>query len=137
MRGLEPNLNYIKKLMSERGWSGSELSRQMGISRSETNRFLNGKRDGGKKVINGLLRAFPEERLDQLFFLPSLSPNVNICENSVAYKNTWQIAKHPKGTGISCRYNEAAGLVEIEKGNAKTELHVPPGPIRPEYKSKK
>lgn len=97
MRGLEPNLNYIKKLMSERGWSGSELSRQMGISRSETNRFLNGKRDGGKKVINGLLRAFPEERLDQLFFLPSLSPNVNICENSVAYKNTWQIAKTSQG----------------------------------------
>lgn len=64
------NVERIKELMAVRRWSASELARQMGVSRSETTRLLNGKRNGGNKVISGLIKAFPEESLETLFFCP-------------------------------------------------------------------
>lgn len=64
---MKPNRTYILKLVDEKNWSGSELGRQMGISRTEANRFLNGERVGGKKTIGGLIKAFPEEPLEKLF----------------------------------------------------------------------
>jgi len=65
--GLVPNLNYIKSLMAKKGWSGSDLARHMGVSITEANRVLRGARKGGKKVIGGLLKAFPEEDWKNLF----------------------------------------------------------------------
>ncbi len=67
---MKPNVERIKELMAVRQWSASELARQMGVSRSETTRLLNGKRNGGNKVISGLIKAFPEESLETLFFCP-------------------------------------------------------------------
>lgn len=64
------NVERIKELMAVRRWSASELARQMGVSRSETTRLLNGKRNGGNKVISGLIKAFPEESLETLIFCP-------------------------------------------------------------------
>lgn len=69
-----PNKNYILYLVRENDWSGSELGRRMGISRSEANRLLNGQRIGGKKVIAGLIKAFPNEPLEKLFILPNMEP---------------------------------------------------------------
>lgn len=71
---MEPNLKYIHQLVRERDWSGSELARRMGVSRAEANRFLNGQRRGGNKVISGLLRAFPDEKIESLFILPQMEP---------------------------------------------------------------
>lgn len=34
---MTPDRAYIMKLVNERGWSDSELARQMGISRAEAN----------------------------------------------------------------------------------------------------
>lgn len=67
---MKPNVDRIRELMAVRQWSASELARQMGVSRSETTRLLNGKRNGGNKVISGLIKAFPEEALETLFFYP-------------------------------------------------------------------
>ena len=67
---MKPKVDRIKELMAVRRWSASELARQMGVSRSETTRLLNGKRNGGNKVISGLIKAFPEEPLENLFFCP-------------------------------------------------------------------
>lgn len=67
---MKPKVDRIKELMAVRRWSASELARQMGVSRSETTRLLNGKRNGGNKVISGLIKAFPEEPLKNLFFCP-------------------------------------------------------------------
>lgn len=67
---MKPNVDRIKELMAVRRWSASELARQMGVSRSETTRLLNGKRNGGNKVISGLIKAFPDESLESLFFCP-------------------------------------------------------------------
>ena len=71
---MTPNRTYITKLVNERGWSDSELARQMGISRAEANRFMKGQRSGGKKLMSGLLRAFPNESIETLFIFPPPSP---------------------------------------------------------------
>ena len=65
---MKPNVDRIKALMVVRGWSASELARQMSVSRSEITRLLNGKRNGGNKVISGLIMAFPDEPMESLFF---------------------------------------------------------------------
>lgn len=54
--------------MDKRHWSGSQLAMKMGVSRMEVSRLLRGKRVGGKKCIGGLIRAFPNTSLDDLFF---------------------------------------------------------------------
>lgn len=67
---MTPNREYIISLVQERDWSWSELARRMGISKSEVCRFVSGKRKGGMKFISGILKAFPLEPFDKLFFLP-------------------------------------------------------------------
>lgn len=69
-----PNREYLLELVREKDWSGSELARRMGVSRTEANRLLNGQRVGGKKTIAGLMKAFPEEPLEKLFIFPTVEP---------------------------------------------------------------
>ena len=71
---MTPNRAHVLQLVRERNWSGGELGRRMGISRAEANRFLNGQRIGGKKLMTGLLRAFPEEPLEKLFRVMTEEP---------------------------------------------------------------
>lgn len=63
------NVPFVKKLMEERNLSGSELARMMGISRMEVSRILNGTRTGGKKSIGGLMKAFPDIPVTELFII--------------------------------------------------------------------
>jgi transcriptional regulator with XRE-family HTH domain len=124
--------------MAVRRWSASELARQMGVSRSETTRLLNGKRNGGNKVISGLIKAFPEEPLETLFFLPSAYPFVNSYGNSVSIKKLPKEhqpipIKHPNAHQLACTINEDYGLVEIKQGKCITTLVIPPGPIGIKY----
>ena len=72
-----PNREHVLELVRDLNWSGGELARRMGVSRTEANRLLNGTRVGGKKVIGGLIKAFPNEPLEQLFIFPQVEPNVN------------------------------------------------------------
>lgn len=135
---MKPNVKRIKELMAVNQWSSSELARQMGVSRSETTRLLNGKRNGGNKVISGLIKAFPEEPLETLFFLPSVYPNVNTSDNSVSVEklpdNHHPIpVKHPNAHQLACTVNEDDGLVEIKQGKCITTLVITPGPIGIKY----
>lgn len=65
----------------------------MGVSRAEANRLLNGTRIGGKKVIKGLLRAFPDESFDTLFILPEAYPFVNNIADSISVEKKRRIAE--------------------------------------------
>ena len=47
----------------------SELARAMGISVSQIYRVREGKRSINQKFIIGAMRAFPDYRLDDLFYL--------------------------------------------------------------------
>lgn len=60
------NTNYIRKRTSQNGWSQNELSRRMQLPRGTLSNVLSGKRGAGRKVIAGLLRVFPEERIEDL-----------------------------------------------------------------------
>lgn len=69
-----PNKDYIQKLVFQRGWSQTEFAEQLGMSRAEVNRFFNGKRKGGAKLVGNIIRVFPEEPLERLFFLYDMLP---------------------------------------------------------------
>ena len=151
---MEPRLGYILQLVHERDWSGSELARQMGISRAEANRFLNGERKGGNKLISGLLRAFPGESLDTLFILPIVTPIGCTSEDNAPYevnpirparnlqtepgtaKRKMKPVKHPSAHQIACSIDEGTGTVEIVDGKNVTTLLVPAGPIEVRHTTK-
>lgn len=65
---MKPNIELIKAELEKRNWSGSKLAMKMGVSRMEVSRLLRGERIGGKKCIGGLIKAFPEIPIEQLFF---------------------------------------------------------------------
>lgn len=66
---MRPNIEYIKEEIKKRNWTGSQLALKMCVSRMEVSRLLRGERIGGKKCIGGLIKAFPDTPLEQLFFL--------------------------------------------------------------------
>jgi len=66
---MRPNIEYIKKLMSEKNWSNAKLALKAGVSKVTIGRVLSGKRGAGKHVIAGLIKAFPNEPINKLFFL--------------------------------------------------------------------
>ena len=66
---MRPNIEFIRKEMERRKWTGNQLAMKMGVSRMEVSRILRGKRIGGKKCIGGLIKAFPDVDLKDLFFL--------------------------------------------------------------------
>lgn len=74
---MEPNKNYILELLENLNWSQNKLAIKAGVSRTTISRWINGKRGAGKDLIAGLIRAFPNEPLDKLFFLGTMPPNSN------------------------------------------------------------
>lgn len=66
---MRPNIERIKTELLNRKWTGSQLAMKMGVSRMEVSRLLRDKRVGGKKCIGGLIKAFPEIPMEELFFL--------------------------------------------------------------------
>ena len=55
----------------------SDLAQTMGISVSQVYRVRTGKRHINQKFITGALKAFPQYRLDQLFYLALEAQSVN------------------------------------------------------------
>lgn len=72
---MEINKDYVINLMRKYNWSQADLARAMGVTPATVSRVLSGKRGTGKEVIAGLLKAFPNARLDELFFFEMVSPN--------------------------------------------------------------
>ena len=126
---MTPNRSYITKLVNERGWSDSELARQMGISRAEANRFMKGQRSGGKKLMSGLLRAFPNETIDTLFILPTVSPVVNnIIDNKT--ETIQQIGLVPVknlNNALVAKMDARNGVIEVAEHGYTTQFKVPAG----------
>ena len=54
----------------------SELAHAMGISVSQVYRVRGGKRGINQRFIVGAIKAFPERRLDDLFYLASEEPTM-------------------------------------------------------------
>ena len=136
---MELRIDRIKALMQERGWNASELARQMGISKSEVSRMLQGKHNGGNKTIEGLYRAFPGETKESLFILPDVSPNVNATHYDVDAKEHCLIEeipiKHPQAHHLACMIRKEIdrNCINIKDGNKLVTLYAPPGNIEALY----
>jgi len=126
---MTPNRIYITKLVNERGWSDSELARQMGISRAEANRFMKGQRSGGKKLMSGLLRAFPNETIETLFILPQVSP----IDNTIVEIKTEAIQKNELvpvknlNNSLVAKMDVQNGVIEVVEHGYTTQFKVPAG----------
>jgi lambda repressor-like predicted transcriptional regulator len=69
---MEPNISYIKELMDKKGLSLRGLALKAGVSAGALSNVFNGKRGAGKVIINGFIKAFPEESIERLFFFPNM-----------------------------------------------------------------
>ena len=71
---MKVNMEYILELIHVHNLTLGQLSIKSGISKSQLSRILAGKRGVGMKTINGILRAFPEASISQIF-LPEMLPD--------------------------------------------------------------
>ena len=126
---MTPNRIYITKLVNERGWSDSELARRMGISRAEANRFMKGQRSGGKKLMSGLLRAFPNESIETLFILPTLSPISNNSPDIIADELSLPELVPVKNlnNALVAKMDARNGVIEVAEHGYLTQFKVPEG----------
>jgi len=62
----------IKRLIAESNLSQNQLAKRIGISKGCLSNSLNGRRGAGRKLLSGLLRVFPEERLEDLVYMEGL-----------------------------------------------------------------
>ncbi|SHJ77410.1 helix-turn-helix domain-containing protein [Paramaledivibacter caminithermalis] len=69
---MQINHEIIQKKLKAKGWSQNELARRMNIPKGTLSNVLSGRRGAGRKVISGLLRAFPEEKLENLILSKSI-----------------------------------------------------------------
>lgn len=73
----------IFELCDGRYGNFSELARAMGISVSQLYRVRQGARHINQQFIVGAIMAFPEYRLDELFYLVSNTPAGNTADTAV------------------------------------------------------
>jgi transcriptional regulator with XRE-family HTH domain len=69
---MQINQEMIQKKLKANGWTQNELARRMNISKGTLSNVLSGRRGAGRKVISGLHRAFPEEKLENLILSKSI-----------------------------------------------------------------
>ena len=74
----------------------SELARAMELSISQVYRVREGKRSINQKFIIGAKKAFPEYRLDELFYLASEMPSDNMTETSVTSRYNHIVEQYTK-----------------------------------------
>lgn len=65
----------------------AQLAETMGISVSQVYRVKTGKRNINQKFITGAAKAFPQYRLDQLFYLSLEAPAENTEEGNPATRH--------------------------------------------------
>jgi len=61
------NKDYIRELVFKQGWSQTEFAEKLGMSRAEVNRFFNGRRTGGSKLVGNIIRVFYNVPMNKLF----------------------------------------------------------------------
>ena len=65
----------------------AQLAQTMGISVSQVYRVKTGKRNINQKFITGAIKAFPQYRLDQLFYLAIEARSANSEEENTATRH--------------------------------------------------
>lgn len=78
------NLDRIKVLANEKGWSQAELARKMHLSRAYISRLFSGERIGGKELLGGIMTAFPEHDLKEFILGEDVDDNADKDEEGEA-----------------------------------------------------
>lgn len=78
------NLDHIKALTDEKGWSQAELVRKMHLSRAYISRLFSGERIGGKELLGGIMTAFPENDLKEFILGEDIDDNADTDEEAEA-----------------------------------------------------
>lgn len=65
---MRPNKEYILELINKNNWSQNNFAKKAGVSNATISRWINGKRGAGSELIAGIIRAFPNESINKLFF---------------------------------------------------------------------
>ncbi|EPS51477.1 DNA-binding protein [Clostridium botulinum CFSAN002367] len=63
-----PNKEYILELVNKNNWSQNKFAKKAGVSNATISRWINGKRGAGSELIAGIIRVFPNESINKLFF---------------------------------------------------------------------
>ncbi|MHB9925954.1 helix-turn-helix transcriptional regulator [Clostridium botulinum] len=66
---MRPNKEYILELVNKNNWSQNKFAKKAGVSNATISRWINGKRGAGSELIAGIIKAFPNESINKLFFL--------------------------------------------------------------------
>ena len=66
-------IEWLQDELSDRGWSGSELSRRSGVSQSAISLVLSGNRQPGTEFCDGIARAF-KIPVDSVYRVAGLLP---------------------------------------------------------------
>lgn len=74
---MQANKEYVQELIKKHNWSQNQFARNAGVSKTTASRWLRGERGAGRRLMSGIIKAFPNEPLEKLFFLEKPSPNRN------------------------------------------------------------
>lgn len=62
------NKEYVSKCMKNNNWFPADLAKAMNVDPSTVSRIFNGTRGTSKEAIADLIAAFPEAKIEDLFF---------------------------------------------------------------------
>lgn len=68
---------FLKSLMKVKNLSESQFADRIGVSHSMVNRVLNGKRGAGAKFLIGILNAFEDVTMNQIYSCVKTLPKGN------------------------------------------------------------
>ena len=80
----------------------SELAQTMGLSVSQIYRVREGKRSINQKFIVGAKKAFPNYRLDELFYLDSEPRSNNVMKTDVTSRYRHIVQQYTKSNLTDC-----------------------------------
>ncbi|MGL5152592.1 MAG: helix-turn-helix domain-containing protein [Clostridium sp.] len=66
---MEINKSYVIELLEINKMSQNQLAIKAGVSKATISRWLNGSRGEGRRLIGGILRAFPEVDTKKLLMI--------------------------------------------------------------------
>lgn len=63
------NIEYLKEIIKEKGWSERQFALKTGLSSATISRILNNKRGAGVKAMGAIRKALKDVPMEKLFFL--------------------------------------------------------------------
>lgn len=63
------NIEYLKEIIKEKGWSERQFALKTGLSSATISRILNNKRGAGVKSMGAIRKVLKDVPMDKLFFL--------------------------------------------------------------------